>query len=86
MGGKVPRQRTVHITGHGSAAPTAHVTGLGLAGMAEEPAGLKRNRSPKLLSEVAQRTNIKGLSLTEPNLHRKDHSGSWLQTFFMAKP
>lgn len=87
LGGNVPRQRTVHITGCGPAAPTVHVTGSVLAGMAEEPAGLKRNRNPKLPSEVAQRTNISWAALTEPNLHTKDHCGSWLQTFFFtAKP
>lgn len=56
----------VNITSCRSATPTEHVTGLGFAGLVEEPAGLKRNKNPKLPSAVAQMMNISGAALTEP--------------------
>lgn len=64
--GEVPRQRTVNITGYGSATLIVHVTGLGLADLVEEPAGLKRNRKPKLPSEVAPTMKINRAALIEP--------------------
>lgn len=56
----------VNILSCGSATPTVHVTGLGLADLEEEPAGLKRIRNPKLPSEVTQTMNISWGPLTEP--------------------
>lgn len=57
------------------------MTGLGLADLEEEPAGLKRIRNAELPSEVTQTMSISWAALTEPEPHREDYSGSWSQIF-----
>lgn len=65
------RQRAVNITSCRSATPPAHVTGLGFADLVEEPAGLKRNKNPKLPPAVAHMPNVSRAVLIEPEPARE---------------